>query len=181
MKVFLNRVFSELNPVNKDLETAEKIINYSGVIFTLISFVTLYQSVISVKYFFEQSFEDLDFNLILSLILIFYLPVSMFLFWKKQNLGWFMTFGYLLYSGLTYFFLFITIMQTYRTSKTVLDMLGVSPFNFLFKFLFFTSLVFLLSKQSVRIKFKIETKQFNFTIGLLLLITIVQYFYSYLK
>lgn len=87
MKVFLNRVFSELNPVNKDLETAEKIINYSGVIFTLISFVTLNQSVISVKYFFEQSFEGLDFDLILNFIWIFYLPVSMFLFWKKQNLG----------------------------------------------------------------------------------------------
>ncbi len=172
VKIFENRVrntgyslLDSLNPIQTGIPTIEKSIRLIVIVFSVLFF---YQVIKDFKLFIAYAQDFLRFPLISSLILlpIILLPVAIFTFLKKWQIGWTLLTTFLTFSIVSVMWALYQSLSWRPSGLTGLDNLfpRPSPMTYIIQLLFFVGTLYLLSKRNMRDPFSISKGKMQMTI-----------------
>lgn len=157
-KNYAKNIGNKINPIQKGIQTSERIIRFITIIFTGILIFNFYEEFGLISSFFFDWIMGWEVILYFSFILI--PPIAIFLFWKRKKIGWILlsyVFSYLTVRALFMFFVILDI-EANQNSLSYLNEISVvaSPITFLFKVLLFGGGLFMLFNKEIRAIYKVK-------------------------
>ena len=161
-------IFDTLNPIQNGIQTPEKIIRLSILIFGGLAIYRLYEQFGMFRFMFIDSGAEWDFSMVEYFYPIILLPIAVILFWKRLKLGWILLTIFLTYSALNAIILFVMNLGRQPSGIPVLEEIfpTVSPVVYFMSMLFFGGFLYLICKQGVRNIFKVPKQTMLITISL---------------
>lgn len=171
-------LFDTINPIQNGIQTPEKIIRLTILIFGGLAIYRLYQQLGMFQIIYHEGFSDWDLSMVEYFFPIVILPIAVILFWKRKKLGWILLSIFLSYSALNAIVLFFMNLGRQPSGIPALENLfpTVSPVVYVMTLLFFGGFLFLNCKAEVRNIFKITKATMTVTIGLTLLVNLIYIF-----
>ena len=165
-------IFETINPVQNGIQTPEKIIRLSILIFGGLAIYRLYEQFGIFRFMFSDSGANWDFSMVEYVFPIILLPIAVILFWKRLKLGWIMLAVFLTYSALNSIILLSLNLGRQPSGIPFLEEIfpTVSAFVYFMSLLFFGGFLFLISKKGVRNILKVSNQTMLLTIALTIIV-----------
>jgi|TARA_B110000971_G_scaffold92928_1_gene95597 hypothetical protein len=178
IKKSTSTLFDTINPIQNGIQTPEKIIRLTILIFGCLAIYRLYQQLGMFQIIFHEGISDWDLSMVEYFFPIIILPIAVILFWKRNKLGWLLLSIFFSYSALNAIVLFFMNLGRQSSGNTILENLfpTVSPAVYIITLLFFGGFLFLNCKEGVRNVFKVSKKTMFATIGFTLFINLIYIF-----
>lgn len=175
IKKSTSTLFETINPIQNGIQTPEKIIRLTILIFGCLAIYRLYQQFGMFQMIFHEGISDWDLSMTEYFFPIIILPIAVILFWKKNNVGWILLSIFLTYSAFNAIVLFFMNLGRQPSGIPALENIfpTVSPAVYIMTLLFFGGFLFLNCKDGVRDIFKISKQTMFVTIGLTLIVYLV--------
>ncbi len=167
-------LFDTINPIQKEIQTPEKIIRLTLLIFGGLSIYRLYQQFGMFRYMFTDM-AGWDLSMVEYFFPIIILPVSIILFWKRNKIGWILLSIFLTYSAFNSIVIFLMNFGRQPSGIPALENIfpTVSSAVYIITLLFFGGFLFLNCKQGVRNIFKVSKQTMIATIGLTIIVNLI--------
>ncbi|WP_044400173.1 hypothetical protein [Lacinutrix sp. Hel_I_90] len=168
-------LFDTINPIQNGIQTPEKIIRLTILIFGGLAIYRLYQQLGMFQIIFHEGISDWDLSMIEYFFPIIILPIAVILYWKRNKIGWILLSIFLTYSGFNAIVLFFMNLGRQPSGIPALENLfpTVSPAVYVMTLLFFGGFLFLNCKEAVRNILKISKQTMLATIGFTLIVNLV--------
>jgi len=168
-------LFDTINPIQNGIQTPEKIIRLTILIFGGLAIYRLYQQLGMFQIIFYEGFSDWDLSMVEYFFPIIILPVAIILFWKRNKIGWILLSIFLTYSAFNAIVLFLMNFGRQPSGIPALENIfpTVSPAVYIITLLFFGGFLFLNCKQGVRNIFKVSKQTMIATIGLTIIVNLI--------
>jgi len=153
-------ILNNLNPIQMQAPDTAKTINIISLVFCLISLYEFYKQSEIIRYIYNYSFPNRDFDMVLYFLPIFVLPVITILFYKRKKSGWILLAIYLAFSALSSIWLFISAMNTISSTHSVFDhsFPQQPPITQLVGFVITSGILWRICKQDIREIYRIGAK-----------------------
>lgn len=182
IKKSTSTLFDTINPIQNGIQTPEKIIRLTILIFGCLAIYRLYKELVMFQIIFHEGISDWDLSMLEYFFPIIILPIAVILYWKRNKIGWILLSIFLTYSAFNAIVLFFMNLGRQPSGIPALESIfpTVSPFVYIATVLFFGGFLFLNSKIGIRDIFKITKKQMITTIGLTIIVNLI-FIYSILS
>ncbi len=159
--------FETVNPVQNGIQTPEKIIRLTTLIFVAVTVFTIFKEFGMLSYMFSEGEVNWDLSLVEYCFPLIILPVAIFLFWKRKKSGWVLLSIYLTYSTISAIGLFFMSLGREPSGIPALESLfpTVSPITYIMTIIFFGGTLWLICKEIIRNIYKISKQTMIMTIG----------------
>jgi len=167
--------FDTIAPIQNGIQTPEKIIRLTTLIFGGISIYRIFKEFGMLHYLLTDSTGKWDLSMIEYFFPLIILPLATVLFWKRKKIGWILLSIFLTYSAVNAIGLFLMNLGRQTSEITVFDSIipTASPITHLITLLFFGATLWLICKANVRDIFQITKKTMLQIIGFTILINAV--------
>ncbi|WP_299611241.1 hypothetical protein [uncultured Aquimarina sp.] len=172
-------LFDTINPIQNGIQTPEKIIRLTTLIFSGIAVYRIFKEFGMLRYMFTDSGAKWDLSMVEYFFHLIVLPLAAFLFWKRKKSGWILLSIFLTYSAITVIGLFLMNIGRQPSGIPALESLfpTVSPITYIMTLIFFGGTLWLISKEEIRNIYKISKQTMFLTIGLTIAVNVI-YMYS---
>jgi len=172
-------LFDTINPIQNGIQTPEKIIRLTTLIFSGIAVYRIIKEFGMLRYMFTDSGAKWDLSMVEYFFPLIVLPLAAFLFWKRKKSGWILLSIFLTYSAITAIGLFLMNIGRQPSGIPALESLfpTVSPITYIMTLIFFGGTLWLISKEEIRNIYKISKQTMFLTIGLTIAVNVI-YMYS---
>src|SRR5690606_40011391 len=92
-------LFDTINPIQNGIQTPEKIIRLTILVFGGLAIYRLYQQLGMFQIIFHEGISDWDLSMIEYFFPIIILPIAVILYWKRNKIGWILLSIFLTYSA----------------------------------------------------------------------------------
>jgi uncharacterized integral membrane protein len=161
-----------LNPVQTGIQTPEKIIRFIIVIFGLLYLYFLATHLGSIPVYIDD-FRFSPVAAFFELMPFWFLPVTIYLFWKRTSSGWSLLTFYLCYSIIELLLLLWSDINYKPTELEIFNREIHSPIFFITQFAFAGGVLYAICKPSVRECFKITEDRMIKVLVTSVIITII--------
>lgn len=167
--------FDTITPIQNGIQTPEKIIKLTTLIFGGISIYRIFKEFGMLRYLLTESIGKWDLSMIEYFFPLIILPLATILFWKRKKIGWILLSIFLTYSAVNAIGLFFINLGRQPSEINVLNSIfsTVSPIAYLITLLFFGGTLWLICKANIRDVFQITKKTMLQIIGFAILINAV--------
>lgn len=151
-------IFDTINPVQKSIPTAERLIRLITLFFGLIAIFKWYSQFGLIIFMFSDNSVGWDLSMFEFFLPLILLPVAIILFWLRKRSGWILMTAYITYSAISAIGL---IFMTWN-----MEPLGISALDNLFpqtstttqilRTLFFGVTLWVLTKKEIKLHFNIN-------------------------
>jgi len=181
IKNHASTLFDTINPIQNGIQTPEKIIRLTALIFGGLAIYRLYQQFGMLRFMFTDSGAEWDLSMVEYFFPIIILPIAIILFWKRTKIGWILLSIFLTYSAITALGVFLMNLGRQPSGIPALESIfpTVSPIVYIFSLLFFGGFLFLICQIGVRNIYKITKQTMLSTIGLTTIVNLI-FIYSIL-
>ncbi|WP_166965394.1 hypothetical protein [Yeosuana marina] len=181
IKKSTSTLFETINPIQNGIQTPEKIIRLTILIFGGLAIYRLYQQFGMFQVIFHEGISDWDFSMVEYFFPIIILPIAVILFWKRKKIGWILLSIFLTYSAFNTVVLFFMNLGRQPSGIPALENLfpTVSSGVYIMTLLFFGGFLFLNCKEEIRNFFKISKQTMIATIVLTFIVNLI-FIYSIL-
>jgi len=168
-------LFDTINPIQNKIQTPEKIIRLTTLIFTGIAVYRIFKEFGMFRYMFTDSGAKWDISMIEYLFPIIVLPLAVFLFWTRKKSGWILLSIFLSYSAITAIGLFFMNLGRQPSGIPAFESLfpTVLPITYIMTLIFYGGTLWLISKEDIRNIYKISKQTMFMTIGLTIAINLI--------
>jgi len=168
-------LFDTINPIQNGIQTPEKIIRLTILVFGGLAIYRLYQQLGMFQIIFHEGISDWDLSMIEYFFPIIILPIAVILYWKRNKIGWILLSIFLTYSAFNAVVLFFMNLGRQPSGIPALENIfpRVSSGVYIMILLFYGGFLFLNCKERVRSVLKISKQTMLATIGLTLIINLV--------
>lgn len=160
-------LWDSINPIQNGIQTPEKIIRLTLLVFGGLALYNLYEESWFLLYLLQEGPSDWDVSIIEFFLPFLLLPIALFLFWKRYTLGWVLLTLFLTYSAFNSMLLFFMNLGRQPSGIPAMEEIfpTVSPAVYAMTLLFFGSFVYLICKPQVRSIFKVSSLIMLLTLG----------------
>ncbi|WP_124981233.1 hypothetical protein [Nonlabens xiamenensis] len=175
IKKSASTLLDTINPIQNGIQTPEKVIRLTTLIFGCLAIYRLYQQLGMFEIIFHEGISDWDLSIVEYFFPTIILPITVILYWKRNKIGWILLSIFLTYSALSAIVLFFANLGREPSGISEIENLSppVSPLVYIATLLFFGGYLFLNCKNGIRDKFKITKKAMIATIGLTLIVNLI--------
>lgn len=175
IKKTASTLFDTINPIQNGIQTPEKIIRLTTLIFTGVAVYRIFNEFGMLKYMFTRRFGKWDLSLVEYFFPLILLPIAVFLFWKRKKIGWTLLSIYLTYSSITAIGLFFINLERYLTGSPSLIHFRPTtpPITYIMALIFFSATLWMICKKEVRIVYNIKAKTMFLIIGLTIAVNLI--------
>ena len=175
IKKSASTLFDTINPIQNGIQTPEKIIRLTTLIFGGLAVYQLYQQLGMFQVLFHEAVSDWDLSMVLYFFPLVMLPIAILLFWKREKIGWILLAIFLSYSAFNAVILFFMNFGRQASGIYAFEIVfpTVSPAAYLMSLIFFGGFLFLIGKEDVRYLFKISKQTIINTITLTLILNVI--------
>lgn len=175
IKKSTSTLFDTINPIQNGIQTPEKIIRLTILIFGCLIIYRLYQELGMFQIIFYEGISTWDLSMVEYFFPIIILPIAVTLYWKRKKIGWILLSIFLTYSAFNAVVLFFMNLGRETSGIPALENLfpTVSSGVYIMTLLFFGGFLFLNCKNGIRDIFKISKKAMFITIGLTLIVNLI--------
>ena len=159
--IILTRLWDKLNPLKKEIQEGEKLSRILLLGLSFFAILNLYDFCVFVIYAFQ--FEGIiDSAYWINLIGLLLLPLALFLFVKRKNLGWTLLGSYMFFMLFSFLY---DLFLTYLWSETaVTDGLNLNKTDYInYRLLLYSLLIlgalFLLFRPAVKALYRVKSSQ----------------------
>ncbi|EAS19465.1 hypothetical transmembrane protein [Flavobacteria bacterium BBFL7] len=172
-------LFDTINPIQNGIQTPEKIIRFTTLIFAGIAVYRIFKEFEMFRYMFTDSGAKWDISMVEYFFPLIVLPLAVLLFWTRKKSGWILLSIFLSYSAITTIGLFFMNLGRQPSGIPALESLfpTVSPITYIMTLVFFGGTLWLISKENIRNIYKISKQTMFVTIGLTIAMNLI-YMYS---
>ncbi len=148
-----------LNPIQESPMKTDKLIHLISILFGGIALYQIIKEFGMLKFMFSGQGEW-DFSMVLYFLPLVLIPTASIMFWLQKKLGWILLNFYLCFSVVNSISLIIMTWNMKPTGNTSLDTLfpATSPIVYIMTSLFFIGTLWMINKQNLREKYKIDKK-----------------------
>jgi len=181
IKKSTSTLFETINPIQNGIQTPEKIIRLTILIFGCLVIYRLYQQFGMFQVIFHEGISDWDLSMVEYFLPIIILPIAVILYWKRNKIGWVLFSIFLTYSAFNAIVLFFMNLGRKPSGIPALENIfpTVSPTVYIMTLLFYGGFLFLNCKDDIRDVFKVSKKTMFTSIGLTLIVNLI-FIYSIL-
>lgn len=175
IKKNVSTIFDTLNPIQNGIQTPEKIIRLSVLIFGGLAMYRLLDQFEMFQFLLANSEAEWDLSMVEYFIPVILLPIAVVLFWRRRKIGWILLSIFLMYSALNAIILFFMNLGTQPSGIPALEEIfpTVSPAVYFMTLLFFGGFLYLICKQGVRNIFKVPKQTMHLTIALTVIVNLI--------
>ncbi|GAB5401730.1 MAG: hypothetical protein Aureis2KO_33150 [Aureisphaera sp.] len=173
------KLLSALNPFQVGIQTPEKIIRFLTLIFGAASIYSFYSQFWTFRYLFQSEDARWDLSIILSLIILFLLPIAVYLFYRRKKIGWILFSFYLGYNTISSFLMLIYAIRTRDMYFEVFESLIPSLPVALASVAFYAGALLALCKREILNIFKVSTNTIVWTVVLVMILFSIHIYYFY--
>lgn len=171
-----NIAIDNLNPIQESPIKTDRLINLISILFGGIALYQIIKEFGMLKFMFSGQGEW-DFSMVLYFLPLVMIPTASILFWLRKKFGWILLNFYLCFSAVNSISLILMTWNMKPTGNAALDSLFpvTSPIVYIMTSLFFIGTLWLINKQDLKVKFRIDKKTmigtivFSVAISLLIL------------
>jgi len=152
--------FDTINPLQKGIQTPEKLIRLITIIFAGLSIIQFFREFGMISFMFTSSSAEWEFSMILYFMPLIIIPLTTILFWKRKKIGWIFLTLFLTYSATSSAGLFLTSLNTDYSTPSIFDDLfpQMIPTDYLFILLFYAGTLWVICKKDIRDIYTINEK-----------------------
>ena len=175
IKKSTSALFETINPIQNGIQTSEKIIRLTTLVFSAVAIYRIFNEFGMLKYMFTNESGKWDLSLIEYFFPLILLPIAVFLFWKRNKIGWILLSIFLAYSAFNAIILFLLNLGRQPSNIPAFENIfpTVSPAVYIMTLIFFGGFLFQNCKNGVRDVFKISKQTMIATIGLTLFVILI--------
>ncbi len=161
-------LFDTINPIQNGIQTSEKIIRSTILIFAGISIYRIFKEFRILRFMLTDSGEKWNLSMVEYFAPLILLPLATFLFWQRKKIGWILLSIFLTYSAIMAIGIFFISLIRQTSEIPVLESIfpTVSLITYLMTSIFFGGTLWLICKENIRYIFKISRQIMFLTIGL---------------
>jgi hypothetical protein len=161
-----NSILEIVNPIQNESSNTEKTIKIISLLFGALFLFQLYKEFGLIGFMFTDSSASWDLSMVLYFLPLIIVPIATILFYKKRKIGWLLLTIFLTYSAVNTIGLFILTMNIQPSEFKTLDNLfpQTSLANYFFTFLFFTGIIWAISRENIRNIYKISKNMLILTV-----------------
>ena len=148
------------SPIQKGTPTARKYIKLISLFLGGLSFYEIYKNIEILKYIFEDNSPFWDLGTVLFFLPLIYVPTAGLLLWFRKKLGWVLSILFFFYIATGAIQLFFTELkrQPIRDPVLVTIFPDVSLRVYVWTFLFFSGLIWVMTKENIREIYNIDER-----------------------
>ena len=173
-------LFDTINPIQNGIQTPEKIIRLTTLIFAGIAVYRIFKKFRMLIYMFTASGGKWELNMIAYFFPLIMFPLTTFLFWKRKKSGWILLSIFLTYSAISAIGLLFINLDREPSVIPELESLfpTVSPITYIMTIIFFGGSLWLICKENIRNIYTISKQTMLVTIGLPIAVNVI-FIYSF--
>lgn len=187
-KAIGTELFETVRPIQKEPQTIDRKINLIVIVFGLLATYQIFKEFGMIQFMFTDSLAEWDFSMVLYFLPMIILPIAVFLFWKRNKIGWILMGAFFVYNivnAIGMFFLTWEWSKEYEYTNDYssgdlqiefLEREGLfpqpNPIVYLIILVLFGATLWTIFKEDLRNKFKVDVKSGLITIGISVLITL---------
>lgn len=166
-------IFETINPVQKTIPTAERLIRLITLFFGLIAIFKWYNQFGLIIFMLADNSEGWDLSMVEFFLPLILLPVTIILFWLRKRSGWILMASYVTYSAISAIGLIIMTWNMDPIGVPALESLfpQTSLITQIFTLLFFSGTLWVLTKKEIKIHFNINRLIVIATIAIVTVLT----------
>lgn len=180
-KTFGTEFIETISPIQKEPQTAKRKINLIVIIFGLLAIFQLFKEFGMFQFMLTSDHAEWSFSMILYFLPVILLPIGVFLFWKRNKIGWILMSVFFVYNIVsaigTFFIVWEWNKNIYPTDSSVgdfeIDFQGFedlfpqpNPIVYVAIVIIFSAILWAVNQLDIRKDFKIDKKSAIITIGL---------------
>lgn len=180
--------FETVSPIQEESQTIDRKINLIVIVFGFLSIYQFFQEFGVIRYLFTDNLAEWALDMIFYIIPLIGLPVAVFLFWKRNKIGWILMSAFFVYTIVNAIGLFLLTWNwsqqekytsDYSTDNNLIEVLDHlllpqrNPIEYVLVALVFGATLWVITKEDVRSEFKVDVKSSLLTIGVSFLITFI--------
>jgi len=175
MKNIGTLLLNNVNPIQAETATAEKLIKIISIVFCGLFIFKIYKEFGMISFMFTNNEAKWDFSMMLYFLPFVIIPIATFLFFKRKKIGWTLLAVYLTYSAISSFGLFILTINMKSSGVAILDSIfpQASPITHILTLAFWGGILWTISKGNIREIYSIDKKYMLATIGIVGILTIL--------
>ena len=168
-------IFDQINPIQKKLPSSEKVIRTISILFGGLFLIYLYREFGMLRFMLADSFAEWDFSTVLYFLPLIALPTAVILFYLKKKIGWLLLTIFLTYSAVSAIGSMILALKWKPSGIEALDFLFQPslPLTYLLGFLFFSGVIWTISRKNIRTIYSISNRTVILTISIVVFIVVL--------
>lgn len=168
-------LLNNVNPIQTETVTAEKLIKIISIVFCGLFIFKFYKEFGMISFMFTDSGAKWDFSMILYFLPFVIIPIATFLFFKRKKIGWTLLAVFLTYSAISSFELFILAINMKSSGVPALDSIfpQTSPITHILALAFWGGILWTISKINIREIYTVDRKYMLLTIGIVGTLTVL--------
>ena len=174
LKNVYNSIFDIINPMKGGSLVAEKRVKIISAVLVGLFLFQLYQQLKMLYITFLEIGWD-TFFIVVPLLPLIFIATVIVLFYKRKKTGWFMLTVYLIFSAVSEIETFVVFMTVNFVGVEAfsITLLYPTPIRHVLKFIFYTAIAWIISRENVRSVYSINEKTMIYTISITTLIMVL--------
>jgi hypothetical protein len=187
-KAISTELLKTVSPIQKEPQTIDRKINLIVIVFGLLATYQIFKEFGMIQFMFTNSFAEWDFSMVLYFLPMIILPIAVFLFWKRNKIGWILMGAFFVYNIVNAIRMFFLNWEwnkedeytnDYSSGDLQIEFQKIeslfpqpNPIVYLIIVAIFGAPLWVIFKEDLRNEFEINVKSGLLTIGISALITI---------
>jgi hypothetical protein len=174
-------LFETVSPIQKEPQTIDRKINLIVIVFGILAAYQIFKEFDMIQFMFTDSLAEWDFSMVLYFLPMIILPIAVFLFWKRNKIGWILMGAFFVYNIVNAIGIFLLTWDWNREDEYINDYSSgeleslfpqPNPIIYLIIVAIFVATLWAIFREDLRNEFKVDMKSGLITIGISTLITI---------
>ena len=167
--------FDQINPIQKETPTSEKTVIIISILLGGLFLFQLYKEFGMLKFMFTDSYAEWDFSMVLYFLPLIIIPTATILFYMRKKTGWLLLTIFLTYSAVSVIGQFVLTIKMKPSGVSALDDIfpQVSPITYILSFLFFSGIIWTISRKKIRTIYFISSRAMILTISIVTLVMVL--------
>ena len=159
-------IFDHINPIQQETPTSEKTIRIISIFFSGLFLFHIYKKFRMLMFMFTNSYAEWDFSLLFYFLPLIIIPSIAILFYTRKKIGWLLLIIYLTYSAVLEIGKFILAIKITSSYIPLFDLIfpQISPLTHILAFLFFSGVIWIISKENIRTVYSIGKQTMILTV-----------------
>jgi len=187
-KAIGTELFETVSPIQKEPQTIDRKINHIVIVFGLLATYQIFKEFGMIQFMFTDSLAEWDFSMVLYFLPMIILPIAVFLFWKRNKIGWILMGAFFVYNIVNAIGIFFLTWEwskedeytnNYSSGDLQIEFQEIeglfpqpNPIVYLIIVVIFGATLWTIFKEDLRNEFEVDVKSGLITIGISALITI---------
>jgi hypothetical protein len=159
-------IVSQINPLQKERPTSEKIIRGVSIFFGILFLLQLYRKFGLLRFMFTSHHAEWGFDMVLYFLPLLIILIGTVLFYRRKKAGWLLLAAYLTYSVVLSLVSFILVISWQPSGIGALDALfpPTPAIAYVVISLLFSGIIWSISRENVRIIYSVSQRTAILTI-----------------